>query len=114
MEIWRRGARQGRRLADRILSFRLRPWRQFPVHYLLTGITPAMVADARSYQMVLERFLGEWSGWRVRMRLLLVAHNAWDQASGSCAERRASGVLAGQVVDTLGLARLALPRPARA
>jgi len=78
----------------------------------LTGITPAMVADADPIACVLERFM-EWSGLAASASPVLVAHNAsFDvgflrRAARACA-RPWPRV---RVVDTLALARLALPRP---
>ena len=78
----------------------------------LTGITPAMVADADPIASVLERFM-EWSGLGTEDSPVLVAHNAsFDvgflrRAARACA-RPWPRV---RVVDTLALARLALPRP---
>ena len=78
----------------------------------LTGITPAMVADADPIASVLERFM-EWSGLGTEDSPVLVAHNAsFDvgflrRASRACS-RPWPRV---RVVDTLALARLALPRP---
>ena len=78
----------------------------------LTGITPAMVADADPIASVLERFM-EWSGLGTEGSPVLVAHNAsFDvgflrRAARACA-RPWPRV---RVVDTLALARLALPRP---
>ena len=78
----------------------------------LTGITPAMVADAAPITSVLERFM-EWSGLGTEDSPVLVAHNAsFDvgflrRAARACA-RPWPRV---RVVDTLALARLALPRP---
>nr|WP_231125983.1 exonuclease domain-containing protein [Schaalia odontolytica] len=78
----------------------------------LTGITPAMVADADPIASVLEHFL-EWSGLGASDSPVLVAHNAsFDvgflrRAARACA-RPWPRV---RVVDTLALARLALPRP---
>lgn len=78
----------------------------------LTGITPAMVADADPIASVLERFM-EWSGLKTEDSPVLVAHNAsFDvgflrRAARACA-RPWPRV---RVVDTLALARLALPRP---
>ena len=78
----------------------------------LTGITPAMVAEADPIASVLERFM-EWSGIGAEDSPVLVAHNAsFDvgflrRAARACA-RPWPRV---RVVDTLALARLALPRP---
>ena len=78
----------------------------------LTGITPAMVAEADPIASVLERFM-EWSGIGAEDSPVLVAHNAsFDvgflrRAALACA-RPWPRV---RVVDTLALARLALPRP---
>lgn len=78
----------------------------------LTGITPAMVADADPIASVLERFM-EWSGLGASDSPVIVAHNAsFDvgflrRAARTCA-RPWPRV---RVVDTLALARLALPRP---
>ena len=78
----------------------------------LTGITPAMVADADPIGAVLECFM-EWSGLGAQDSPVLVAHNAsFDvgflrRAARACA-RPWPRV---RVVDTLALARLALPRP---
>ena len=78
----------------------------------LTGITPAMVAEADPIASVLERFM-EWSGLGAEDCPVLVAHNAsFDvgflrRAARACA-RPWPRV---RVVDTLALARLALPRP---
>lgn len=78
----------------------------------LTGITPAMVADADPIASVLEPFM-EWSGLGTEDSPVLVAHNAsFDvgflrRAARACA-RPWPRV---RVVDTLALARLALPRP---
>ena len=78
----------------------------------LTGITPAMVSDAEPIGAVLECFM-EWSGLGAQDSPVLVAHNAsFDvgflrRAARACA-RPWPRV---RVVDTLALARLALPRP---
>ena len=78
----------------------------------LTGITPAMVAEADPIASVLERFM-EWSGLGAEDCPVLVAHNAsFDvgflrRAARACA-RPWPRV---RVVDTLALAQLALPRP---
>ena len=78
----------------------------------LTGITPAMVAEADPIASVLERFM-EWSGIGAEDSPVLVAHNAsFDvgflrRAARACA-RPWPRV---RVVDTLALARLALPHP---
>lgn len=78
----------------------------------LTGITPAMVADADPIASVLERFM-EWSGLGAEGSPVLVAHNAsFDvgflrRAARTCAHPWPRV----RVVDTLALARLALPRP---
>ena len=78
----------------------------------LTGITPAMVSDADPIGAVLECFM-EWSGLGAQDSPVLVAHNAsFDvgflrRAARACA-RPWPRV---RVVDTLALARLALPRP---
>ena len=78
----------------------------------LTGITPAMVADADPIGPVLERFL-EWSGLEGEDAPVLVAHNASFDVGFLRRAARASGRPwpKVRVVDTLGLARLALPRP---
>ena len=78
----------------------------------LTGITPAMVADADPIASVLEHFL-EWSGLGASDSPVLVAHNASFDVGFL---RRAARACACpwprvRVVDTLALARLALPRP---
>ena len=78
----------------------------------LTGITPAMVADADPIAAVLDRFM-EWSGLGAEGSPVLVAHNAsFDvgflrRAARTCAHPWPRV----RVVDTLALARLALPRP---
>ena len=83
-----------------------------PFITFLTGITPAMVAEADPIASVLERFM-EWSGIGAEDSPVLVAHNAsFDvgflrRAARACA-RPWPRV---RVVDTLALARLALPRP---
>ena len=91
----------------------VRPSRPIPPFITsLTGITPAMVADADPIACVLERFM-EWSGLAASDSPVLVAHNAsFDvgflrRAARACA-RPWPRV---RVVDTLALARLALPRP---
>ena len=78
----------------------------------LTGITPAMVADADPIGPVLERFL-EWSGLEGEDAPVLVAHNASFDVGFLRRAARASGRPwpKVRVVDTLGLASLALPRP---
>lgn len=78
----------------------------------LTGITPSMVKDADPIECVLERFI-EWAGLEEPSPPVLVAHNApFDMGF----LRRAARVSqrpwpALRTVDTLALARLALPRP---
>ena len=91
----------------------VRPSRPIPPFITsLTGITPAMVVDADPIVSVLERFM-EWSGLAASDSPVLVAHNAsFDvgflrRAARACA-RPWPRV---RVVDTLALARLALPRP---
>lgn len=91
----------------------VRPSRPIPPFITsLTGITPAMVADADPIASVLERFM-EWSGLAASDSPVLVAHNAsFDvgflrRAARACA-RPWPRV---RVIDTLALARLALPRP---
>lgn len=78
----------------------------------LTGITPAMVADADPIASVLERFM-EWSGLGTEDSPVLVAHNAsFDVGFLRRAARACSRPWPRvRVVDTLALARLALPRP---
>ncbi len=78
----------------------------------LTGITQSMVEEAETIERVLPDFLS-WSGLLSATPPLLVAHNAsFDLGFLKRAARRSkipwpkSGV-----VDTLALARLALPRP---
>ena len=78
----------------------------------LTGITQSMVEEAETIERVLPSFL-TWSGLLSATPPLLVAHNAsFDLGFLKRAARRLeipwpkSGV-----VDTLALARLALPRP---
>ena len=78
----------------------------------LTGITPAMVAEADPIASVLERFM-EWSGLGAEDCPVLVAHNAsfdvgFLRRSARACARPWPRV---RVVDTLALARLALPRP---
>ena len=78
----------------------------------LTGITPAMVADADPIAAVLERFM-EWSSLGAERSPVLVAHNAsFDVGFLRRAARACSRPWPRvRVVDTLALARLALPRP---
>ncbi len=78
----------------------------------LTGITPAMVADADPIASVLERFM-EWSGLGTEDSPVLVAHNASFDVGFLRRAARASSLPwpRVRVVDTLALARLALPRP---
>lgn len=78
----------------------------------LTGITPAMVADADPIAAVLERFM-EWSGLGTEDSPVLVAHNASFDVGFLRRAARASSLPwpRVRVVDTLALARLALPRP---
>ncbi len=78
----------------------------------LTGITPAMVADVDPIAAVLERFM-EWSGLGTEDSPVLVAHNAsFDVGFLRRAARACSRPWPRvRVVDTLALARLALPRP---
>lgn len=78
----------------------------------LTGITPAMVADADPIATVLERFM-EWSSLGAERSPVLVAHNAsFDVGFLRRAARACSRPWPRvHVVDTLALARLALPRP---
>ncbi len=103
---------QGGRLADEFSSL-ARPCAPIPPFITsLTGITPAMVADADPIGPVLERFL-EWSGLEGEDAPVLVAHNASFDVGFLRRAARASGRPwpKVRVVDTLGLARLALPRP---
>ena len=78
----------------------------------LTGITPAMVADVDPIAAVLERFM-EWSGLGTEDSPVLVAHNASFDVGFLRRAARASSLPwpRVRVVDTLALARLALPRP---
>lgn len=78
----------------------------------LTGITPAMVAHADPIASVLERFMA-WSGLGTKERPVLVAHNASFDVGFLRRAARASSLPwpRVRVVDTLALARLALPRP---
>ena len=78
----------------------------------LTGITPAMVANADPIASVLERFM-DWSGLRTKTGPVLVAHNASFDVGFLRRAARASSLPwpRVRVVDTLALARLALPRP---
>lgn len=103
---------RGGRLADEFSSL-ARPCAPIPPFITsLTGITPAMVADADPIGPVLERFL-EWSGLEGEDAPVLVAHNASFDVGFLRRAARASGRPwpKVRVVDTLGLARLALPRP---
>ncbi len=78
----------------------------------LTGITPAMVANADPIASVLERFM-DWSGLGTKTGPVLVAHNASFDVGFLRRAARASSLTwpRVRVVDTLALARLALPRP---
>ena len=78
----------------------------------LTGITPAMVAHADPIASVMERFMA-WSGLGTKERPVLVAHNASFDVGFLRRAARASSLPwpRVRVVDTLALARLALPRP---
>lgn len=78
----------------------------------LTGITPAMVANADPIASVLERFM-DWSGLGTKGGPVLVAHNASFDVGFLRRAARASSLPWPRirVVDTLALARLALPRP---
>lgn len=78
----------------------------------LTGITPAMVANAEPIASVLERFM-DWSGLGTKGGPVLVAHNASFDVGFLRRAARASSLPWPRirVVDTLALARLALPRP---
>ena len=78
----------------------------------LTGITPAMVANADPIASVLERFM-DWSGLGTKTGPVLVAHNASFDVGFLRRAARASSLPwpRVRVVDTLALARLALPRP---
>ena len=103
--------REGR-VADTFSSL-VRPLQPIPPFITsLTGITPTMVEDADPIGPVLERFL-EWAGLEGEEAPVLVAHNAsFDvgflrRAARAC--RRPWPRV--RVVDTLALARLALPRP---
>lgn len=103
---------RGGHLADEFSSL-ARPCAPIPPFITsLTGITPAMVADADPIGPVLERFL-EWSGLEGEDAPVLVAHNASFDVGFLRRAARASGRPwpKVRVVDTLGLARLALPRP---
>ena len=103
---------RGGSLADEFSSL-ARPCAPIPPFITsLTGITPAMVADADPIGPVLERFL-EWSGLESEDAPVLVAHNASFDVGFLRRAARASGRPWPKirVVDTLGLARLALPRP---
>ena len=99
-------------VADEFSSL-VKPSRPIPPFITsLTGITPAMVAEADPIASVLERFM-EWSGLGASDSPVLVAHNASFDVGFL---RRAARVCARpwprvRVVDTLALARLALPRP---
>ena len=110
-EIGAVSVRDGR-ITDEFSSL-ARPSRPIPPFITsLTGITPAMVADADPIASVLDRFM-EWSGLDGESAPVLVAHNAsFDvgflrRAARAC-QRPWPRV---RVVDTLALARLALPRP---
>ena len=103
---------RGGRVADEFSSL-VRPLQPIPPFITsLTGITPAMVEDADPIGPVLERFI-EWAGLEGEEAPVLVAHNAsFDvgflrRAARAC-QRPWPRV---RVVDTLALARLALPRP---
>ena len=78
----------------------------------LTGITPAMVKDAEPIAAVLERFI-DWAGLEDERAPVLVAHNASFDVGFLRRAARAAGRHWPKppVVDTLALARLALPRP---
>ena len=83
-----------------------------PAITALTGITPAMVRGADPIATVLDRFL-TWAGFEAKDPVVLVAHNApFDigflrRAAAACSLPWPRV----RVVDTLALARLALPRP---
>ena len=101
-----------RRVVEEFSSL-ARPSRPIPPFITaLTGITPAMVEDADPIATVLERFIA-WAGFDDEEPPVLVAHNAPFDVGFLRRAARASGLPwpRPRVVDTLALARLALPRP---
>lgn len=99
-------------VADEFSSL-VKPSRPIPPFITsLTGITPAMVADAEAIATVLQRFM-DWSGLGTQGSPVLVAHNAAFDVGFLRRAARASSLPwpTVRVVDTLALARLALPRP---
>lgn len=100
------------RITDEFSSL-ARPSRPIPPFITsLTGITPAMVADADPISSVLNRFI-DWSGLDAEGAPVLVAHNASFDVGFLRRAARAAGRPwpKPRVADTLALARLALPRP---
>ena len=99
-------------VADEFSSL-VKPSRPIPPFITsLTGITPAMVAGADPIAVVLGRFM-DWSGLGCEGSPVLVAHNATFDVGFLRRGARASSLPwpRVRVVDTLALARLALPRP---
>ena len=99
-------------VADEFSSL-VKPSRPIPPFITsLTGITPAMVAGADPIAVVLGRFM-DWSGLGCEGSPVLVAHNATFDVGFLRRAARASSLPwpRVRVVDTLALARLALPRP---
>lgn len=100
------------RITDEFSSL-ARPSRPIPPFITsLTGITPAMVADADPISSVFGRFI-DWSGLDAEGAPVLVAHNASFDVGFLRRAARAAGRPwpKPRVADTLALARLALPRP---
>ena len=100
------------RITDEFSSL-ARPSRPIPPFITsLTGITPAMVADADPISSVFGRFI-DWSGFDAEGAPVLVAHNASFDVGFLRRAARAAGRPwpKPRVADTLALARLALPRP---